>query len=197
VLRGKRRSSGQQHRRCSRPRARQGPFHHRRHSHLSRRDRAPHNAHPDDHVLHRQGAGDRARLVEVRSSSLSAHATATAAPMTSGSRSRISRGRLPFSQRAPKSLRRPVASDPSISGKYWSVTTTSGREATAIRMAVTPSLAPSTRMPCAAKYIEYISRVSAWSSTIRTIRGRLLLPGGERSYPSTPGRPPTKSQLEV
>src|SRR2546430_2917454 len=40
----------------------------------------------------------------------------------------------------------------------------------------------------------YISRVSAWSSTIRTIRGRLLLPGGERSYPSTPGRPPTKSQ---
>ena len=52
--------------RCSRPHPGQGARRRGRRQNLARRSRAPDDPHPADHLLHRQGPGDRSRLVERR-----------------------------------------------------------------------------------------------------------------------------------
>ena len=49
-----------------------------------------------------------------------------------------------------------------------SITITSGREATAMRTPMAPLVATRTRRPWVLRYVEYSSRVAAWSSTTRT-----------------------------
>src|SRR5204863_7627605 len=61
-----------------------------------------------------------------------------------------------------------IAAQPSSIGIDKSITITSGREATAMRTPMAPLLATRTRRPWVLRYVEYNSRVAAWSSTTRT-----------------------------
>ena len=61
-----------------------------------------------------------------------------------------------------------IAAQPSSIGIDKSITITSGREATAMRTPMAPLVATRTRRPWVLRYVEYSSRVAAWSSTTRT-----------------------------
>ena len=67
--------------------------------------------------------------------------------------------RFPFSRR--------IASHPSSRGNERSMTITSGCRPSARRTAVRPSPATTTRIPFETRYVKYIARVAAWSSTMR------------------------------